>query len=142
VYGLMKLSPSFKHKLEHLFYAFLSFLLWHSGWVQCGFQSPELFPKFSPVSNTYLEMANSVCCNTFPHFIIPSTVEPVISTWSPMIYVMIFDSFALAHIHADEICTCIEVATLGSTIEHLSCLLPAWNTAVLVLWISASWNLT
>jgi hypothetical protein len=50
--------------------------------------------------------------------------------------------FAFAYINADELCTCIKVGMLSSTLERQSCLQTAWDTAALVLWINADWNLT
>jgi hypothetical protein len=50
--------------------------------------------------------------------------------------------FAFACINAGEVCTCIKVGMCSWTFEQLSCLQPAWDTAALVLWINAKWNLT
>jgi len=60
----------------------------------------------------------------------------------PMIHTMVFCLFAFVYINADDMCTCIKVAMLSSTLEQRSCLQLACVTAALVLWINGDWNLT
>jgi hypothetical protein len=64
VLSLVEQSPCLKHKLEPLFYAFLTFLLWFSDVFSVGFGHSNCFLHFLWYQNCILVMSDSVCCTS------------------------------------------------------------------------------